>query len=715
LKTSFVVVFAVVFLFHSSGQVLHHIAAANIAVVQNDTNNTSASVTVSTALSINDFRIRTGSNRGDYDVQVGPVSADDVTNGILMTSIRQNGRDNGEAKYPGMNYGTCGVDSSGTPPGASGEWFIPLFQAPTGDEYNFNVAAAWFPYSDGWYGGWLNNASGANGGANNHLIGTPGLVLGTHVVDQGSGKTKVDLRAFGLDSRSNAVLLVEGGKNESNFALSTTNSDGTWTVYCHDDDVSGGSYEQDYVGFVCVPLTNHTVVSGKFLGDNTVLMSSQTYNVSNPGLGAYHLSIPGVDPNTGVLIISAEGAGSLNLDNIVSYEVNGDGWDIQTRDLNPGYTPLVQNLDVSNAVVSFVFVPGPAASTRLLWSGNSSTNWDYSANQVWRLASNGALTNYSDAAQIVFDDSASNTIVNVATTVTPYQVTVSNASRAYVMGGSGKVSGGASFTKLGGAKLTLAVANSYTGDTTISQGTAAQGTNNSVPGGGGFGDTTIMGTFDLAGFDCTINNFSGHGVVDNTAAGKSPRLTAYQTATTTYGGILKNTSGSLAFGVSGGGKLTLTGANTFGGGVIISDGTLLVNGSLGAGPVSVLSGGQFGGTGSTLASVSITNNGALLLTANSPLTTGPISLNGTATINISGAGSLTTAGTYALLNHGAVSGGGSFKLGPIPGLQPNGLAAKLWDTGSQLQLILTVAGVTGTIADVRHVVILMDENRAFDH
>ena len=66
-----------------------------------------------------------------------------------------------------------------------------MFQAPQNAEYNFNVAAAWFPYGDGWYGGWLNNASGINGGANNHLIGHPSLVLGTHVVDQGSGKTKV--------------------------------------------------------------------------------------------------------------------------------------------------------------------------------------------------------------------------------------------------------------------------------------------------------------------------------------------------------------------------------------------------------------------------------------------------------------------------------------------------------------------------------------------
>src|SRR6185369_8792875 len=43
------------------------------------------------------------------------------------------------------------------------------------------------------------------------------------------------------------------------------------------------------------------------------------------------------------------------------------------------------------------------------------------------------------------------------------------------------------------------------------------------------------------------------------------------------------------------------------------------------------------------------------------------------------------------------------------------LTASLVDSGTQLQLVVTAAGVTGTIADVRHVVMLMDENRAFDH
>ena len=61
---------------------LHNVAAALIDVVQNDAGNNTTSVTVTTPLAMNDFRIRTGSNRGDYNVQIGPAATDDMTAGI---------------------------------------------------------------------------------------------------------------------------------------------------------------------------------------------------------------------------------------------------------------------------------------------------------------------------------------------------------------------------------------------------------------------------------------------------------------------------------------------------------------------------------------------------------------------------------------------------------------------------------------------------------
>ena len=673
--------------------VVHHIAAAYIEVVQNDTANNTTSVTVTTALSINDFRIRSGSNRADYNVQIGADSTDDVINGILISCINQNGRDNGETNFPGMNYGTSAIDSNASAtPGSSGQFWIPVFQAPQNAEYNFNVAAAYFPYTNGWYGGWLNNSSGVNGGANNHLLGNPNLILGTHVIDNGGGKTTVNLKSFGLDSRSNAVLLVCGGKNESNFALSNTNADGTWTITCHDDN---GSTEQDYVAFVCVPLTNHTVIAGKFMGDARVVLQSAPFNVTNTGVGTYHLVIPDVDPANGVLIVSPESGGANNGDNIISYQIKQDGWDIQTRDITAGFSPSLQTLPATDAAATFVFIPGPTNNyTSLQWFGAPTNNWDLSGTNNWRILGSATATNYSDPALTLFNDGAANFSVNLAATVSPGAVVVSNVAANYFISGSGGIFGAAYLIKQGNAQLTLATTNFYTGDTLISAGTLSLGSSKAIPGGSGFGNVTVNGMLDLAGFSPVINNLSGSGTVDNVFAAGSPMLTVNQTTNTIFSGTIINSSGALALSVVGAGNLILTGSNNIGGACTVINAMLTVNGSLAASRVDVLNGSQLGGTGSINSSVTFANNSALGLVANSPLTVGALTLNGTVNVSILGGISLTNAATYTLLQHGAKTGTGNFTLVTPPGLQCNGFSASLNDTGTQLQLVVTPAGVT---------------------
>src|SRR5262245_25077095 len=197
-----------------SAQAQHGIAAANIQVVQNDTNNTIDSVSVTATLSINDLRVRGESNRGDYNVQIGPDFADDATNGVLISCVAENGRNNDEFVYPGTNFCTSAIDYSRTGDNAGG-YFIPVFNSPTGAEYNINVSAAFFPYTN-WLGGFARNSGETNGGANDLFTGSPGLLPGTHFIENGGGRFTVNLMPLGIDSRTDGVLLVCGGKNEDN-------------------------------------------------------------------------------------------------------------------------------------------------------------------------------------------------------------------------------------------------------------------------------------------------------------------------------------------------------------------------------------------------------------------------------------------------------------------------------------------------------------------
>ncbi|MGC3960012.1 MAG: hypothetical protein QM813_19415 [Verrucomicrobiota bacterium] len=123
----------------------HHIGALSLQVTQNDTNNTTDSVTITETLSINNLRLRGGSNRGDYNVQARTDQLDDVANGVLLACVAENGRDNGEELYPGTNFCTTAMDYSRDAVNA-GDYFIPVFNCPVGTEFNINIAAAYFPY-----------------------------------------------------------------------------------------------------------------------------------------------------------------------------------------------------------------------------------------------------------------------------------------------------------------------------------------------------------------------------------------------------------------------------------------------------------------------------------------------------------------------------------------------------------------------------------------
>ena len=106
---------------------------------------------------------------------------------------------------------------------------------------------------------------------------------------------------------------------------------------------------------------------------------------------------------------------------------------------------------------------------------------------------------------------------------------------------------------------------------------------------------------------------------------------------------------------------------------------------------------------------------SLALSPADALSVSSITLNGDVNVTVVGNISLTNSGQYVLLNHGAESGSGSFVLTQPRGLQPNGFKALLVDSAGQLKLVVTNAPLNGTISDVRHVVLLMNENRSYDH
>lgn len=195
-----------------------------------------------------------------------------------------------------------------------------------------------------------------------------------------------------------------------------------------------------------------------------------------------------------------------------------------------------------------------------------------------------------------------------------------------------------------GGTVTLTGANTYAGTTTISAGTLAIGASNVIPDGAGKGDVSLAGTLAFAGdFSEIINGLSGSGTIDKTTGSGTSTLTiGNNNVTSSFGGAINNTSGTVAVTKTGSGTLTFSGSNGYTGATTISNGTLLVNGSTAAGSaVAVNSGGTLGGTG--------TVNGGVTVNTGAKITGGDLGTIGTLTV-----GSLAfNGGTYQadLLNN----------------------------------------------------------------
>ncbi|HEY9508893.1 MAG TPA: autotransporter-associated beta strand repeat-containing protein, partial [Verrucomicrobiae bacterium] len=208
----------------------------------------------------------------------------------------------------------------------------------------------------------------------------------------------------------------------------------------------------------------------------------------------------------------------------------------------------------------------------------------------------------------------------------------------------------------------------------------------SSSGGGSFHfDGTAGGLISSLGSP-TISTISakitlrGDGVVISTAKGSAPNGIDLNIT-----GAIGEQYGSFGFSKTGPGTLVLSAANTYSGDTMVNNGTLLVNGSVAGGAVTVMNSATLGGTGTINGSLTIQFGGTLspgasssfpaTLKANNSVTLQPgsftrmrISKNAPTNdvVQISGGG-LQFGGVLVVTNTaGSVSVGDSFKLFSAP-------------------------------------------------
>jgi fibronectin-binding autotransporter adhesin len=134
------------------------------------------------------------------------------------------------------------------------------------------------------------------------------------------------------------------------------------------------------------------------------------------------------------------------------------------------------------------------------------------------------------------------------------------------------ISGSGGLSATGNALVILSGTNTYKGSTTLSGSTVQLASSSAASSS----SALIMSgaTIDINGTSPTFGSPSGTGTIDNVSAGGTPTVTFNTTSTTTFSGVIKNTTGTVGVVVTGSStaQLTLAGNNTYSGQTTIEGG-----------------------------------------------------------------------------------------------------------------------------------------------
>jgi fibronectin-binding autotransporter adhesin len=217
---------------------------------------------------------------------------------------------------------------------------------------------------------------------------------------------------------------------------------------------------------------------------------------------------------------------------------------------------------------------------------------------------------------------------------------------------SGVISGTGGLTKLGPGTMVLNGGNTFTGPTTISEGTLQYAAANRI-GNSSAVVVATGATFDMNGFSDTVGSLAGSGSV-NLGAG-TLTFGGDNTSTTWSGSI----GGTGAIAKNGTGVTTFSSANTYSGKTTINAGTLAIGNNdnrLGTPPGSAtllltLNGGTLQNSGSVTLNanrnISLGANGGTFETVSGTLTSAAV-VSGAGTLNKIGAGTLRLTGANTM-------------------------------------------------------------------
>ncbi len=292
---------------------------------------------------------------------------------------------------------------------------------------------------------------------------------------------------------------------------------------------------------------------------------------------------------------------------------------------------------------------------------------------------------------------------------------------------SSAITGSGTLQQKGGGTLTLNKTNTYSGLTTVSNGTLAYGINNAIGTGGitvnGATATLALGAYtDSVG---TVTVASG-GQITGTGTGTLTSTVGFEMKD---GSVSANLAGGVALNKTTAGTITLSAANTYTGTTTISAGklTIAAAGTINSSSAITIQGGElnynsttalskaptFSGTGGTLSGTGAITP-AIIVTSGNTYTAGALGGVGTQTLtggvkfesnsifswDITGAASDTGSGALNAGSYDQVIGTASGSAAILNIFSNNGFSSAFWDTNKSWNNLFTTGSLSGIFSSI---------------
>lgn len=457
------------------------------------------------------------------------------------------------------------------------------------------------------------------------------LVVGNGGVIFNNTVTYNDLGVLGA---SKGTVTAPGG---SDLVLCMANNNNQARIYANIAD-NNGKVRVVIAGASAASCGPQMLGSNSYSGDTVV----------NGGL--YGLSIP-YGAGKGNLLLNSGGIvsmiGSATVNGLTQSSGNPGGWIGVTTSSGGPYTLTVGSNDVSASFSGDIQHSGANLGLTLIKVGNGTqtlagVNNTYKAGTI---LSNGVLSVSADGclgaagSNVTF---AGGTLMITGTNLTDLSsrtvnwgtfnggLSINDSANTFTV--TNAIGGTTGFTKSGAGTLVLTASNTYTGGTTVNNGTLKLGCDNAIPSNGTV--TVASGAIvDLAGYNQTVANLAGSGTITNLASGRT---------------------------------LTITGTNSFSG-TMAGSGTQVVTGVIsptGRGTIGQLTLANnlvFSGT----YEVDVETDG----TSDRLVTEGSLNLTG-ATLSVVNTGKLDVSKQYVVLTYSNAPTG-SFTVSPAPWIAAN--------------------------------------------